>query len=194
MKEYAPLLVFVIVAPLISFAIPLVFAEVVKTRGPKALSISGWIALAAVAGLVYLAAPSFGYNALLSAGVGAFIAALAVSWNTSRVKKEVRERLDIAPDMVRYALTRFNYLNSDGDDLLSSEDLRKALETTNLIGADYVRHMLHNMSEIGHEADVLTSFAHPGAMAVVPIYKISRDDLTTYVQRLNDRYAAWLTA
>lgn len=192
MKEYAPLIVFVILVPLISFAVPLLFAEIVKHRGPRALSISGWVALVAVAVVAYLAAPSFGYPPAVSAAVAAFISALVVGWDSGRVEKEVRERLAIAPDLVHYGLTRFDSLNSDGDDLLSSEDLRKALANPNLVGAGFVEHMLRNMAEIGHEADVLTSFAHPGAMAVVPIYKISRQDLATYVQRLNDRYAAWL--
>lgn len=172
-----------------------VSAECARHTGPKGVKNASIVALflSFILGVVLSPANLMVFGSLAFAlPTGLF------SWwyGQKVVAPSVRRQIELAPQVVLY-LTR-NYDRLAGKDGITSAVLHDMLEEPGRLDADeyeLVNHITRHMSDIGHCYDIVVvaggSPMH-GGVSGVPVYAINRNDLRSYLQRINDKYEAWL--
>ncbi|MBX3151845.1 hypothetical protein KF728_16935 [Candidatus Obscuribacterales bacterium] len=187
--------ILLVIAAIQAVIIGFVCAEFARHTGPKGVKNASIVALVIsfVLGVVLTPSSLMVFGSLLFAlPTGLF------SWwyGQKIVAPSVRRQIEMAPQVVLY-LTR-NYDRLASKDGITSVSLYKMLDEPDALPADeheLVTHIVRHMSDIGHCYDVVVvtggSPMHGGASGV-PVYAINRNDLRSYLQRVNDKYEAWL--
>jgi hypothetical protein len=164
----------------------------VAKGGRKALRLGNGIA----AGLSFLAGLFFmgGTLSLLSGVVCGAVTWLFASWYGGFIAKQVERQLAMAPEVVKFATANFERLNPDANGEITREGLSRLLDSGTLSAADHrmVTHMNSRLDDIGHLAgQTFVPGAGMGFGTVVDHVACSREDLSTYEQRIRAKYANW---
>jgi hypothetical protein len=188
--------ILLLVAAAQAVAIGFISAECARNTGPSGVKNASIVALilSFVLGIVLSPSTFMVFGALAFAvPTGLF------SWwyGQKIVAPSVRKQLALAPQVVQYLSSNYDRLASK--DGITAAVLHQMLEgeSGQLAADEYelVTHITRHMSDIGHCYDVImvvgTSGMHGGASGV-PVYAINRNDLRSYLQRVNGKYEAWL--
>lgn len=167
--------------------------ELARTSGPRSVKTTSIV----VSVLSFIAGVVLSAKSQVLIGACAFVVPtfLISLWQSRRIARNVREELDKAPQVVSFALSRFDRLaGTDGITLIS---LTEAVEDpTRYADSEliWIRYLEEHICQIGHVYDtVILPGTSMGGVATVPVYAISRQDLQGYVQRLSVQNANWIS-
>lgn len=187
--------ILLLIAAIQAVVIGFMCAEFARHTGPNGVKNASIVALVISFVLGVVLSPS---NLMVFGSLVFALPTGVFSWwyGQKVVAPSVYRQIELAPQVVLY-LTR-NYDRLAGKDGITAVALHDMLEDPSRLDADeceLVTHITRHMSDIGHCYDVIVvtggSPMH-GASSGVPVYAINRNDLRSYLQRINGKYEAWL--
>lgn len=116
---------------------------------------------------------------------------------------QIRIDVEDAPRVANFAMNNFAAIDINGDAEINRGDLENAsaLPHWTPVERAYLRHMLRNWSDIGHDIPPAPGTIVPTGMGIMPptagaafivIRTINIADLRTYPERLRDKWHRWL--
>ena len=194
MNIIAQLIAIVGIAMFIPAATTAGAVDMLKGTGPRTTTRGMYASSIVLAVMIYLATPADSISPLIS-GALAFICSMIAGYIALvYVEKDIAYTLRMARPLQEFALSRFQQLDRKGDGSFGSEDVRRLLKDGNLTPHEQrlAVHLRNNIYTIGHEAGILHSYSPmTGAGGQIPIFRVSREDLTAYPDKVERRYASW---